>query len=136
MRKVCSWKYIFEDSAKFSDHPFSTYAKYSKKLLFLTPWYAPVQDLGVRNFSFFESLLNGWSLIWRVEHICKIYSRKYFFQWILSRWYLTDLFPSYIFINLDNRKYNGFLVFSGGIIEKQHWKHRLKAHLGSSNFGQ
>ena len=41
-------------------HPLSTFAKFSKKLTFLTPWYE-----GVRNVSFsvnFAYVLNGWPL--------------------------------------------------------------------------
>ena len=34
-------------------HSFSTYAAFSKKLLFLTPWYAQVFVSGVRNGSVF-----------------------------------------------------------------------------------
>ena len=45
-------------------HPLSTYAKFSEKLRFLTPWYAHVRvHQGVRNVSFPESfayVLNGW----------------------------------------------------------------------------
>lgn len=49
------------------DQPFSVYAKSSKKLIILTPWYAngPVHQ-GVRDVSFSETfayVLNGWSHI-------------------------------------------------------------------------
>ena len=49
-------------------HPLSMYAKFSKKLPFLTPWYAHVRVRirGVRNVSFSENfayVLNGWPLI-------------------------------------------------------------------------
>ena len=48
-------------------HPLSMYAKFSKKLPFLTPWYAHVRVRiwGVRNVSFSENfayVLNGWPL--------------------------------------------------------------------------
>ena len=50
------------------DHPLSTYAKVSKKLTFLTPWYAQVRVRirGFRNVSFSENFayaLNRWTLI-------------------------------------------------------------------------
>ena len=52
---------------KIRDHSFSRYAKFSKKLAFLTPWYADVRVYqGVRNVSFpgnFAYVLNRWSLI-------------------------------------------------------------------------
>ena len=47
----------------FWDHPFSTYASFSEKLTFLTPWYAHVL---IRKASFSESfadVLNGWCLL-------------------------------------------------------------------------
>ena len=39
------------------DHSFSTYAKHSEKLIFLTPWYAKIRlhNRGVRKVSFSES---------------------------------------------------------------------------------
>ena len=47
-------------------YPFSTYAKFSEKLTFLTPWCA---YQGVRNVSFSENfayVLNGWSPYLRI----------------------------------------------------------------------
>ena len=48
------------------DHSFSAFAKFPKKLTYLTPWYAHVRlrIRGVRNVSFSESfanILNRWS---------------------------------------------------------------------------
>ena len=57
------------------DHLFSTYAKFSEKLIFHTPWYAHV-----RNVSFSENLayvLNRWTLLWLIQKILSHY--HYFF---------------------------------------------------------
>ena len=51
------------------DHSYSTFVKFSKRLIFLNPWYAQVRTcayLGLRNVSFlknFGNALNEWSLI-------------------------------------------------------------------------
>ena len=54
-------------SNQLRGHPLSTYATFSEKLTFLTPWYAHVRAYqGVRNVSFSENIAyvrNGWSLI-------------------------------------------------------------------------
>ena len=61
--------------------PFSTYAKCSKKLTFITSWYAYVRN-GVRNVSFSENfvyVLNGYSemqLLYLGTLVC-IYKQKY-----------------------------------------------------------
>ena len=51
------------------DYSFSTYAKFSEKRIFLTPWYVHTFVYqGVRNVSFSENflyVLNEWSLIYR-----------------------------------------------------------------------
>ena len=74
------------------DHPFSTYAKLSEKLTFLTSWYAHVCTCartyvcvsGVRNVSFSESfayLLNGWTLLSKplfATHLDTVRSRSDF----------------------------------------------------------
>ena len=69
------------------DHPFSTYAKPSEKLTFLTSWYAHVRTCayqGVRNVSFSESfayLLNGWTLLSKplfATHLDTVRSRSDF----------------------------------------------------------
>ena len=49
-----------------TDHPFSTCAKFSKKLTFLTPWYAHVRvRIRGKNISFsknFAHAVNGWPI--------------------------------------------------------------------------
>ena len=50
------------------DNSIDTYAKFSKKVIFLTPWYVHVR-VWVRNVSFAENsayVLNEWSLPWAV----------------------------------------------------------------------
>ena len=52
------WKVIFV--IRFRGHRLSTYAKFSEKLTFLTPWYAEVKNV---NFSEnFAYVLNEWPL--------------------------------------------------------------------------
>ena len=68
-RKSVLWCMLRSDTSKvlwtpLKDYSFSTYAKYSEKLIFLTPSYCAYQ--GVRNVSFSENfahVLNEWSLM-------------------------------------------------------------------------
>ena len=72
----------------FGDHPFSSYAKYSRKLVFSSPWYAQCEYHGVRIIRFSQNLvylLNSWFL-WE--------SGKIYILAFTTLWYTAALFYS------------------------------------------
>ena len=64
--EICNTKFCFLFYSLSWGHSYSTYASFSVKLTFLTPWYAHVRTCayqGVRNVIFSETfvyLLNNW----------------------------------------------------------------------------